>query len=135
VSYYHVLPTCSSSTGVNCRLSLCSSQRPIRAPPVPVAGRSALRLAMLTRTLRRSLAVLACACALLPSTGAWSAPQEVLEAVYADKLLAQEYYSVSGYAAMDRFAPLTRAEVRTLLGAFLDAAAHGATHPRSWRLC
>ena len=45
----------------------------------------------------------------------WSAPAELLESVYADKLEAPEYFSVSGFLALERFAPVQRAQLEVVL--------------------
>jgi hypothetical protein len=61
---------------------------------------------------RVALAALLLACVHSASALSYSAPQEVLDRVYADKLQSDDSAKVGGYVAMDRFAPLSSNEVR-----------------------
>ena len=62
---------------------------------------------------RVALAVaLLLACVHRGSALSYSAPQEVLDHVYADKLRSDDSTTVGGFVAMDRFAPLSSNEVR-----------------------
>ena len=57
-------------------------------------------------------AALLVACLHRVSALSYTAPQEVLDRVYADKLHSDDATKVGGYVAMDRFAPLSSNEVR-----------------------
>jgi hypothetical protein len=66
--------------------------------------------AMLRRATALMLAVALCVAG--AAANSFTAPQEVLERVYAEKLTTDDAVKLGGYVALERFAPLTRNEVR-----------------------
>lgn len=51
----------------------------------------------------------------LPLAAGWSAPAQLLQSVYAEKLEAPEYFTVTGFVALERFAPVPRSQLEVVL--------------------